>query len=210
MNLALDIADDFQAIVDGLAQVSVDWKTVPTCLRRAITTKEAGRSDGKYLTSDTVFHLDIAEHPARPAIGGQIVESDGEIWTILEVAKQTLSNRWRCICRQLYIDPSFTVTLLKAVYEKGITGAQEPTWQTIAENVVAKIQIDRESVEVEHEYRTSVKTASVYFAQPQPLSANHRIAGPNGEVLKVIAWEGLDDVTRLFEARCEISQWPQA
>jgi hypothetical protein len=209
MTLSTDIAADFGLVTDFLAPVTVDGASVNNALRRAVTTSEAARSGGKYLSSDTVFHLDIAELPSRPAIGGQIVDQDGDTYTILEVAKQTLANRWRCIARSLYLDPAQTVTIQQATFSKSTTGAQEPTWTDVATNVPAKVVIESETVDDTHDGRSLKQTATVYFATPQTLTPQYRIVS-GSTILKVIEWQGFDDLKALFRCKCEVSPWPES
>ena len=209
MTIGLDISTDFATIVDGLAVVSINGTDVNSVLRRAVTTKEAAQSSGKYLTSDTVFHVDINEHAARPAIGGQIVDQDGDTYTILEVAKQTLANRWRCICRKLSIEGGLTVTIQKATFVKSDTGAEEPTWANVAVDVSAKITIESETTDDAHDARNLTQTATVYFATPQTLTPQHRIVS-GATILKVIEWQGFDDIKALFRCKCEVSPWPES
>lgn len=203
MTPTLDISTDFATVTDGLASATVDGTAVTAVLRRAVSTNEAAKSNGKYLSSDTVFHVDVAEKASRPAVGGLIVDADGN-WTILEVAKQSLSNRWRCVCRQLYLDPSFTVTIQKATYAKGASGALEPTWSDEATGVAAKIVIDSEERDLHQENWRTLRNAIVYFAASYPLTPQHRIIGPNDETLRVLSWEGFDEIKQLFAAKCEL------
>lgn len=209
MDLRSVIADDFSSIVDDLRNVMVGGVNYRKCLRRSVSTKEADASAGKYLTSDTVFHLDASEHDTRPTIGGAITDFEGD-WIILSVERQTLLNRWRCVSRMLWIDPTLTVTIQKATYTKGDTGAIEPTWTTVLEDVVAKVQIESGSVETENANRTTEQQATVYFSAPQYLGPAYRIIAPDSTVLKVLSWEGFSTIDQLFSAKCEVSKWPQA
>ena len=208
MSFDLDPAGDFASIADNLKAVSVDGLDVENALRRAVTTEEVGSSGGKVLASDTVFHIDEAEHPTRPEIGMAITDADGD-WVILSVAWQTFVKRWRCVCRQLKIAAAQTVTIQRATFTKGTTGAVEPTWSTLAENVSARIQLLESRVGVENQNRTVVQTAKVYFAETQSLEPGDRIIG-SGKTLKVLDWEGFDEIDQFFSATCEVSVWPQA
>ena len=199
MSFNLDIEDDFITITDWLKTVTVDGTGVAKTLRRAISTKEAATSGGKYLTSDVAFHLDQSIHPARPAIGATITDSDGD-WTILEVGNQTLGNRWRCVSRQLWIDPLLTVTITAPMITKGTTGAVQREWTTLAENVVAKIEINREEVEAGSGNRASFQFVTIYFAAPQELKTGYRIEASDGNRYEVDAWEGFSHIDALFLA----------
>ena len=212
MTLTLDIAEDFETVTDNLHSVTVDGINVNSALRRAVTTKEAAASGGKALASDTVFHLSALEQEARPAIGGAIVDSDGT-WTILSVQWQTFVKRWRCICRQLFIDasdPANKVTIQQATYAKGDTGAQEPAWQTIAQNVVAKVQWQSSRVSTEHTDRTTESVVKVFFTESRSLGVATRIITSDSKTLKVLSWDGFSEIDQFFTATCEVSQWPEA
>lgn len=212
MTLALDIAGNFAAITDNLKSVAVDGNTVQACLRREVSTKEALASGGKYLLSDTVFHLDRAEQADRPAIGGQITDDDG-VWTILTVQWQTFVNRWRCVCRQLFIDGTLDqnkVTIQTASFTKGATGAQEPTWADAETDVVARVQLINSDVETTHSDRSIRTAAKVFFTQPRTFTLASRIVTSTGMVLKVLSWDGFSEVDQFFAATCEVSLWPQS
>ncbi len=209
MSLSLDISTDFRTVTDWLKPASVDGLDVQTSLRRAISVKEAQASEGKYTSSDVAFHLDRAEVPQQPQLGTQIIDEDG-IWTILDVHWETLANRWRCVCRKLDIDPCSIVSIQSATFAKSDSGALEPTFTTTAENVVAKIQLLGTDVDTDRSNRTTKQDAVVYFAQARDLNPADRIIALDGTVLKVLSWEGQDDITKLFSAKCEVSKWPQA
>jgi head-tail adaptor len=206
MTLALDISTDFAQITDWLKPVKVGATMVNSALRRAISTKEAAASGGRYKVSDVTFHLDKAELPSGPSIGMQILDADGT-WTILETIYETLANRWRCICRQLNIDSASKVTIQRATYAKGTTGATEPTWTTLASNVSARVQLQSTDIEADRSNRTAVTEAMVWFAAQQDLRSSDRIVS-GSTTLKVKSWDGFDSIEQLFKATCEVSIWP--
>lgn len=201
MTFVSGIADDFGNVTDGLSPVTVDGSEVNAALRRAIDVREAKQSGGKYTTSDVAFHIDASELENPPVIGTTITDSDGE-WTILSIALQTFGHRYRCICRQLYIDPSNTVNIQIASYAKSDTGALEPTWTTESSSVVAAVQYTQQHVAVEKDARHAPKTAKVYFTTNQNLTAQHRIIAPGGAILTVVTWNNFDDIAQYFTATC--------
>jgi hypothetical protein len=208
VSLELDIADDFTEITDWLREVLVDGQSVSKSLRRAITTKEAVDSGGKYRTSDVAFHFNRSML-ADPKIGSQIADDSGT-WTVLATEFQTLANRWRCVCRKLSIASGEQVTIQRATYTKGPTGAKEPTWSTLAANVLARVQYLTGEIDTGHASRSTTTTAKVYFAAPQSLQQGDRIITNTNAVLKVLSWEGFNLIESLFAAECEVSKWPQA
>lgn len=208
MTLELDLATDFASITDWLKPVVIDGTDVNACLRRAVGVREAAASGGKYTTSDVAFHLDSAECSA-PAIGGTIVDEDGS-WTIISVDWQTFVKRWRCVSRQLAIVGGLTVTIQQATYTKSTTGAEEPTWANVSTGVSAKVHYESAEVETAHGNRVSISSVKVYFASPQTLGPNYRILASDGAILKVISWDGFNEIDQFFTATCEVSKWPQS
>ena len=208
MTLELDLATDFATITDNLKPVVIDGTDVNACLRRAVGVREAAASGGKYTTSDTTFHLDSAECSA-PAIGGTITDEDG-VWTILSVDWQTFVKRWRCVSRQLSITGGLTVTIQQATYAKSATGAEEPTWANVSTGVSARVHYESADVETAHGNRVSMSSMKVYFAAAQTLGPGYRILASDGAILKVMSWNGFDEIDQFFTATCEVSKWPQA
>ena len=74
LDLAASIADDCDYF-DGLQEVLVTDRdggfsqTVSTALRRAITTREIARSNGRYTSDDANWHLKVNELTQRPKLG---------------------------------------------------------------------------------------------------------------------------------------------
>lgn len=208
MSFTLDLSTDFATVTDGLAKVIVDGIDVNACLRRAVSVREAAASGGKYLSTDVAFHLDAQELPA-PAVGGKITDIDGE-WTILGIDWQTLVKRWRCVARQLKIGDGLIVTIQAPTYTKGATGSEEATFTNVASGIPARIQLLTSEMEVVNTNRTTKTDARVFFATEQALGAGYRIIGSGGQVLKVLSWEGFDEINQFFAANCEVSKWPRS
>ena len=212
MALELKIADDFKDIVDWLRPIRIGDFEIEQALRRAVTIRDAGKSGGRYTTSDTVFHIDFRDvgccDPTTILPGDTIEDEDG-VWTILESAKQTLLNRWRMVARQLRLPGGAPVEIQAAKYAKSATGAQEPTWKTV-DTVNAVVQIDKAVNNVNHQSRNVVHTARVLFDKALLLDQRNRIVTKNGMVLKVRNWMGFSQIDHLFVVECEVSKWPQA
>ena len=105
--MPLDISGDY-AIWDGSETVTHTSKpatgnvtdSVAKALRRAVTIREVTASGGYYTMQDTIWHLALDEMAYTPKEGDTTTDASSVVWTIIEVAKQTLSSRWRCVCRR--------------------------------------------------------------------------------------------------------------
>jgi hypothetical protein len=108
MALADDIANDYQ-IIDGVEDVTVTPRTPAAAaqpnvkaLRRAISRSEVffGGQVG-ISPNDTVFHLWVSTLGGIvPNPGDTITQAGGQAWEILSQQLQTLSTRYRCVCRK--------------------------------------------------------------------------------------------------------------
>src|ERR1700722_9293913 len=107
MVTGFDPQSDFAQVTDALEPVTLRRAdgsgsiALASALRRAITTREAAASDGKYTTSDVHWHLAAAELPVPPRLGDQIIDATGEAWTILETQLATCGSRWKGTARNL-------------------------------------------------------------------------------------------------------------
>ena len=139
MTLSFDPSSDLTA-ADGIQNVTLmrrgaaagsSGTSVTGALLRAVTTREAARSNGKCTASDVVCHLPGGELGDGPRLGDVIVDADGRRWTILDAALCTLKTRWRCTARNLAVVYVLddTVTILKASFTKSDGGAAEATWR---------------------------------------------------------------------------------
>lgn len=147
MSVGFDPSTDFETITDGLEAVTLDRRNssntaVTNALRRNVSTTEIAASNGKLQSGDTRWHLPAAEVTTSPRLGDRIKDGSSDYWTILEVRKDTLSNRWRCVSRNLRIVYALedTVTIEVAAVAKGTAGAAERTWSVWRTGVRCRIQ----------------------------------------------------------------------
>ncbi|MGA2031671.1 MAG: hypothetical protein ABSG68_05405, partial [Thermoguttaceae bacterium] len=87
-DLSLDLAqaaDGRETVVlfPGEADADAAASVVLHALRRAVTTREAAASGGRYTTSDVTWHLPAAELSAPPQLADIIRDQDGCRWTVL-------------------------------------------------------------------------------------------------------------------------------
>ncbi|NUQ66069.1 MAG: hypothetical protein HUU20_26710, partial [Pirellulales bacterium] len=109
MTTAFDPSSDFARVTDGLVRVVIVRAGTPTevpvehALRRAVRTREARKSGGRYTASNVVWYLPVAELPESPMPGDVLAEEAGRRWTVLDVQQTAVGSCWRCVCRALAI-----------------------------------------------------------------------------------------------------------
>ena len=205
--MTFDPSDDFADVTDGLQSVTVrrpgssQSTEVTHALCRAIRTREAEESDGRYTASDVAWHLPASELADPPRPGDVITDASSQRWNVLDVQRTTLQNRWRCVSRNLAVVHGLDqyVDVQKATYSKGAGGADEPAWHTWRTGLAARIQPAGANVTNQHERRLTAADFTVFVAEDVPLDHTHRIIGPDGTVYRVLGYRKNERVDALME-----------
>ena len=206
MTTAFDPQGDFEQITDQLEAVTLRradgsaFAAIGAALRRAVTTREAAASDGRYTASDVRWHLPAAELAAPPRLGDRIVDATAGCWTILETRLQTCGSRWECVTRNLALAGGLTsfVTILREVAVKGASGAVEPTYVPLASAVAARIQELSSRRREEHGRQSGIVEAKIYLAEQILVDNGCRVQAADGTLYEVTGYERPDSITSLF------------
>jgi len=196
MAVSFDATEDFADVVDGLEAVTVnrrgssDDTSIGHALQRAINTHELGgqverqfvNTGGKIMAGDVRWHLPIEECATAPRIGDVIVGANSDRWTVLAIHEETLSSRWKCICRNLRVAFGLddTITIEEAVYEKGTAGAAEATWHTRKTGIAARVQPATATPITDHEARVTRQQYQIQIEHDVELKKHHRIRWVGG------------------------------
>ena len=219
MSVTFDVSNDFETVVDGLSICTLtraaDGTTetlgtvlAPACLRRNISAREAGQSEGKYTTSDVRWHIDSEVPSGAPKLGDTLTDVVGIVWTILEVDIATFGTRYACTCRNLAIASGLDqyVTLQRANMTTGASGQQVPSWQNLYANVQAKVQKLSATPQQSHGTRFMRNTYMVYLSQTYALAEADRILWKD-KVLTIERMEHPDDIAALSQVLCNDGPW---
>jgi hypothetical protein len=206
MPAVFDPQSDFAQVTDALEPATLRRAdgsgsvALASALRRAITTREAAASDGKYTTSDVHWHLAAAELAAPPRLGDQIIDANGEAWTILETQLATCGSRWKCTARNLALAGGLNtyITILREVATKGPSGAVEPTFVPYVSAVQARIQELSATRGEQHGRQSGIVKAKIYVAQQILVDNGNRIQAADGTVYEVTGYERPDSIASLF------------
>ncbi len=149
---------------------------------------------GRFTAGDVVWRLPMDSVPAAPRLGDVLLDSAGRRWTILEVQRPPLDLGWRCTARDLVLAWSLdnAVTVLQPVFARGDGGAAEATWVAWRTGVRASIQPVRQSPANEHGAARAVTRVRILLAENLPLSAMHRMLGPDGALYRVLTVTGVE------------------
>lgn len=211
MTVSFDLQTDFAAVADRLEAITLQRAdgsgvvAISAALRRAITTREAAISDGKYTTADVRWHLAASELAEPPQIGDQIIDDASEAWTILETKSATCGSRFECIARKLAIAGGLNtlVTIRREVATQGTSGAVERTWEVYRINVRARIQEQAAERSEQHGRQSGVVTAKVYLAEQILVDNGFQIVAADGTLYEVTGFESPDSIGSLFVINAE-------
>jgi len=205
MPIALDITTDLTDVADGAESVTLRRRgstlaAAASALRRAISTREAQASGGRYTSSDVAWHLPIAALAAAPAVGDAIGDAAGVRWTILEVQQSIVVGRWRCLARNLAVAHGLNelVRIERAVWSKDAAGAATPTWQEEHGGLAARIQPQSAAVAIDADRMKLVLTHRVFVAEPVAVDENLRVVDADGRTYRVVGCEQPERIDALL------------
>jgi hypothetical protein len=205
MTIALDVNDDLAEVADLLVAVTLRRRgssastAIAHALRRAVTRAEVAASDGKYTAGDVVWHLPAAELPSAPRLGDRIVDATQVRWTILAVEQATLGTRYRCLARNLALAAGLdaTVSIQRAQYVKGASGAAVPRWVDELCGVAARIQPHLGQIEPRDGAIVAERRYRITLADSIELAGNERIVAADGIVYRVLGLERAERIDEL-------------
>ena len=215
MSVALDIANDMAEVVDNLEGVTLREADdtehgVTYALRRVLTTSEKEASDGKYQSGDIVWHFPASSVAVEPVPGAKIIDGESNLWTILDASLATLSNRYRCVCRNLSIfaELNTLVDIEVATWSKGEGGAEEAAWASFATDVRAKIQLEPVDAETVNDNRDTLHEVRIYTETQYQLDSNYRVIGPDATEYNVTGFAAPNRIDELPYLTAEVVKWP--
>ena len=219
MTSLLDLSADFADVADAVEAVTLRARgsspespgtPIAHALRRAVTTREAAVSSGRYTASDVTWHLPVAEVPVAPRLGDVLCDAGGCAWTVLEVAQTTLASRWRVTSRSLAVIYALddVISILQATFAKGDGGAAEPTWTPWMSDLRARIQPLALEIDDEYEARVATTRVRIFLAESLVLNETHRVRGSDGTIYKVLGMTAAERIDELSCIDAEVTPWP--
>lgn len=219
MPVTFNPVGDFADVCDGLESITLSARSDGTgsnqatasALRRAVGHKEAQASNGLYTSSDVVWHLPQEDITTPPALGDVIIDNDLAEWTILARRDDTLSDRWRCVTRNLVASELLTdlVTIQVAYATVGDTGAHETTWSDMTDALRGRIQraFTRSSNAASGGARVISKAGTrtleaeytLFIRERVELKGKHRIVDQNGNRYLVTGYRDPERIDKLTE-----------
>ncbi len=211
MAAAFDVQADFAQVADQLEAVTLERadgaesSPLAGALRRAIGTREAAASGGKYTAADVRWHLAAAVLAAAPRLGDRIIDAAGEAWTILETRLATCGSRYECASRNLAIAAGLdtSITIRREQIAKSASGAVERCWTDYRINVRARIQEQSARRGEQHGRQSGIVTAKIYLAEQIAIDNGFRIVAADGTLYEVIGCANPDSITGLFTITAE-------
>lgn len=208
---------EFVDIVDGLEAVTVRFPgsagttAVAHAKRRAISTREAAASGGRYTSTDVNWHLPISECPNQPKLGSKIVDADGVWWTVLDVMKCTRGTRWKCASRALEIVAGLdtTIRIQQARYSKSPSGAQVASYFDVVSGLKAKIQPVSATNARETGLDFTRRQFRIVVSKEVAIDNTMRVVGSDGTVYQIDGYEQTERLDVLPVILASTDPWPE-
>lgn len=202
--------DHDDAVFDGTEPVTLRRRgeatglSIVRALRRAVSQRESDPSDGICRAADVRWHLPAHEVADAPTPGATIVDTAGEVWTVLSVERATLGNRFACACRNLAIAGGLDefVTLQRAAWSLDPHGAPLPAWTSAGPPLRARVQPIDATVADRHDQPAMQKRFSVFLAETIPLDTNCRLIH-DGVAYRITNYERPQRIDELFVVEVE-------
>jgi len=219
-----DLSGDFANVTDGLETVVLvrrggEETVVAGALRRIATVAEGAvgtrtgvyrrvPSGGRQIAAEAAWHLPSAAIDEPPRVGDVIRDAEAGRWTILEVHRTTLGDRWRCATRNVAVAFGLddAIGVLRAVYVKGACGAAEPVWRAWRTGVRARIQPVETQMVADASARGAVAKYRIFVEEDLYLDHTCRIRGPDGTLYAITAISGAERIGELQVIDAEATQ----
>lgn len=205
--MIFDPSSDF-ALFDGanvaaLARADGSESEDVSTIQRWVSSYEAEKSDGKYTTSDAVFHISGVDLDGSPIVGDKITK-DSTVWRVLGTRWESLTQRWELISRALKILDSL-ITIQVATFTKSEDGIQEETWADETVDLSAAFSRVSDEDSEERRIRKSKPKFEAYLSQT--IEPKNRRVIHNGTTYRITGAENSDSISDLFVLRLE--EWPR-
>lgn len=185
---------------------------IPKALNEPAEWKEAEVSGGNVLEGDQLWVWPIVATPTRPPLGAKIIDSDGTIWTILNVTRKDHVNTYEAHARNLAVVYNLNnlATVLKASYSKSAGGEARPTWNTLLTGIPARFQPISQEAQILEDAEWPKTTYQVFFGidifDPDipvtPASADYRLVDSAGKRYRIMEYKGAETIDSLAYALC--------
>jgi head-tail adaptor len=211
--VTFDPSADFADVVDGLESVTLAYRegssvTVANAHRREVNWHEIEASGGDVRGGDTIWHWPQSESASQPPLGSTITDSDGNVFTILEISPshQCLAKwvaRGRDLVHEARLDT--LVTIQSATFAKDADGVAVASWADAYASVRARVQPVSYTAEVEHDADEVERMVRIILESALSIvpGADYRVIDNNGNVYSVIRYEQPASIDVLPVLVCE-------
>ena len=155
---------------------------VETCVdyahRHNIGRRELIASNGVYTPDDVIWRFPSVEAVIRPKPRDTITDSEGTVWTILEVGRNLATYHYRCVCRDLIIaedlDDLIDIETPAITYDDA--GVKTKTWSVLYNDRPCRLQPFTAEIADERGIRGLRITHQIFLAQAVVVTNEDRVS----------------------------------
>jgi hypothetical protein len=186
-------------------------RAIPAATNGLAEYAELDPSAGQVLKGDKLFAWPQYA-TARPPLGSQIIDGNGDAWTILAVYAKDDVKTWDCHARALAIVYGLdnVASVLEASYTKSPGGEAIPTWSTLLTGIAARFQPVDQTAKILEDAEWPKTTYHVFLGTDifspdipvEPASADYRLVDSAGRHYRVVRYQRPERIDTLPMAVC--------
>ena len=215
MSRELDTTADFATVVDHLQTVTLLRPGSSFSLEivgafRASLSSSTERSKlGKYQQHDVTWLLPTNAGDFTPDLGDQIIDAEGNRWTVLAFRRTMDGARWRIVARNMLVAHRLNefIDIDQAIFEKDERGIEIPVWRPWKTGLPARIEIEAVDINREKEPLGTTHSLVIHLSEPILLAHTHRIRHPDGRTFSILRCRSQQEYGATFQI--EIEETPQ-
>jgi hypothetical protein len=205
MPVELQIADDFDTIIDGVEAVTLKRResattiVVPKAWRHSSLTQQAEPGMPGVAQGDVVWQFHWGPGIDLPRIGDAIIDAANDCWMILSIEERGAKTRLRCVTRNLHIVHQLLdrVDIQIAIWEDSGGGPEIVGWTVLRSAVPARIQPIQTTIDNAVDPPTSAANFRIMLADDIPLDHNHRLVGSDGTIFQLLEYSQAERIDTL-------------
>lgn len=205
MPVDLDVADDFDAIIDLVEAITLKRResattiVVPRAWRYSSVAQQAEPGMPGVAQSDVVWQFQWGSGIDLPRVGDSFIDAANDCWTILSIEERGAKTRLRCVTRNLQIVHQLVdrVDIQAAIWEDGGGGLEIVGWMSRHSAVPARIQPSQTTIDNTVDPPTSTAIFRIMLADDTPLDHNHRLVGSDGTIFQLLEYSDRERIDTL-------------
>lgn len=210
MNRALDTTEDFAMITDHLQTITLtrpgsSFSMVLDALRTSSYARTERSKLGRHEQHDAIWHFPVTTLDMPPDLGDQILDTDGNRWTVLSFRRSIDDARWRLITRDMVTAHRLRdfVDIDQATFERDERGNEIPVWHPWRTGLPARLELESVEFRREKEPIRTTQQMVIHLSETLRLDQTHRVRHPDGRTFQILRCQQNPELGATFQIEVE-------